>query len=126
MREAFWADLKADDVAEIEYEWSFWARDSQLVPPGEWRTWLILAGRGFGKTRTGAETVRDWAESGTYGRLHLVGPTASDVRDVMIDGQFVVRKGSLVVDDEHRVVSNGGDAVTKIWEQLRAEGWFDQ
>jgi cytosine/adenosine deaminase-related metal-dependent hydrolase len=47
------------------------------------------------------------------------------VSDVMIDGHFMVRKGSLVVDDEHRVVRDGGDAVTKIWEQLRVEGWFD-
>ncbi len=44
----------------------------------------------------------------------------------MIDGQFVVRKGSLVVDDEHRVVGDGGGAATKIWDQLRVEGWFDQ
>ena len=48
------------------------------------------------------------------------------VRDVMIDGHFMVRKGSLVVDDEHRVIRDGGDAVTTIWEQLRVEGWFDQ
>ena len=43
---------------ELKYAWPLHARDSQLPPPGDWDTWLILAGRGFGKTRTGAEWVR--------------------------------------------------------------------
>jgi len=47
------------------------------------------------------------------------------VRDVMIDGRFQVRRGSLVVDDEERVVREGGRAVNQIWDQLRAEAWFD-
>ena len=55
--------------------------------------WLILAGRGFGKTRTGAETVRSWATGSTplspgrYGRLALVAETAADARDVMVEGE---------------------------------------
>jgi phage terminase large subunit-like protein len=61
------------------------ARDNQLPPPGDWRTWLVLAGRGFGKTRTGAEWVQ--ANVDRYARWHLVGPTASSVRDVMIEGE---------------------------------------
>lgn len=56
-----------------------------MVPGGDWLFWLLLAGRGFGKTRVGAETVREWAEN--PGELILmVAPTASDVREVMIDG----------------------------------------
>ena len=47
------------------------------------------------------------------------------VRDVMVDGRFQVRNGSLVVDDEQRVLRNGGAAVEKIWQQLKTEGWFD-
>ena len=47
----------------------------------------MLAGRGFGKSRLGAETVRMWAESGEYERIAIVGPTAADVRDVMIHGE---------------------------------------
>jgi predicted phage terminase large subunit-like protein len=66
-------------------DWSFRARPEQLAPSGEWVWWLILAGRGFGKTRSGAEWVR--ANVGRYGRWHLVGPTAADVRDVMIEGE---------------------------------------
>lgn len=56
------------------------------MPPGEaWTTWLLLAGRGWGKTRTGAEWVRSQAERGGE-RIALVGSTFSDVRDVMVEG----------------------------------------
>ncbi len=57
-----------------------------MPPPGDWRTWLILAGRGFGKTRAGAEWVRAQVDQGRR-RIALVGPTVADVRDVMIEGQ---------------------------------------
>jgi len=63
------------------------ARPNQLPPDGAWRTWLIMAGRGFGKTRTGAEWVRKQVQSGRMKRVALVGPTASDVRDVMVEGE---------------------------------------
>lgn len=63
------------------------ARDKQLLPDGVWSTWMILAGRGFGKTRTGAETVRYWVETGQGKRIALVARTAADVRDVMVEGE---------------------------------------
>jgi predicted phage terminase large subunit-like protein len=72
--------------ATRRFDWAANARPDQLPPPGDWRTWLILAGRGWGKTRTGAETVRSWVDQG-YRRIALVGPTAADVRDVMIEGE---------------------------------------
>ena len=72
-------------VNEAQYRWSLQARDKQKLPPGEWFTWLISAGRGFGKTRTGAETVRIWKEH--YPIIHLVGATAGDVRDIMVEGE---------------------------------------
>jgi phage terminase large subunit-like protein len=67
--------------------WPAIARPEQLEPAGEWDTWLILAGRGFGKTRSGAEKIKDWQEAGTCGRMALIGPTAGDVRDAMIEGE---------------------------------------
>ncbi|MGB3808907.1 MAG: terminase family protein [Parvibaculum sp.] len=67
-------------------EWSVWARDDQIAPPGEWTTWLVLGGRGAGKTRAGAEWIRGLAERGEAGRIALVGETFGDVREVMIDG----------------------------------------
>lgn len=57
-----------------------------MPPHGDWRTWLILAGRGWGKTRTGAEWVIDRIEDG-HERIALIGPTAADVRDVMVEGE---------------------------------------
>jgi predicted phage terminase large subunit-like protein len=63
------------------------ARPQQLAPDGNWRTWLVLAGRGFGKTRTAAEWVRREIQSGRMKRVALVGATASDVRDVMVQGE---------------------------------------
>lgn len=67
--------------------WPTWARPDQLPPAGEWSTWLILAGRGWGKTRTGAEWVRHMATTGKAGRIALVARTASDVRDVVVEGE---------------------------------------
>jgi phage terminase large subunit-like protein len=58
-----------------------------LPPEGEWRIWLLLAGRGFGKTRTGAELVRTGAVSGSARRIAFVAPTAADARDVMVEGE---------------------------------------
>lgn len=64
-----------------------WARPEQIETPGDWQTWLVLAGRGFGKTRTGAEWVRKQIESGKCKRMALVARTAADVRDVMVEGE---------------------------------------
>lgn len=71
------------------WKWRGWyARPSQLEPVDEdWVVWLILAGRGFGKSRTGAEWVSEKARHGVYGRLALVAETAADARDVMIEGE---------------------------------------
>lgn len=78
--------LTEDDARAALYDWrGLWARPNQIQPEGDWRYWLLLAGRGFGKTRTGAETVREWSSS--YPRLHLVAPTAADARDVMVEGE---------------------------------------
>ena len=82
--EALIADL--DDRAML-YNWAAWARPKQETPAGDWRVWLILAGRGFGKTRTGGEFIRQQVDAGNARHLALVGPTAADVRDTMIEGE---------------------------------------
>lgn len=86
-REALLSQLTPAEIEDLIYDWRFHARPNQLEPEGDWRTWLLLAGRGFGKTRTGAETVRGWAESGRFRRIAMVAPTAKDVRDVMVEGE---------------------------------------
>lgn len=84
--------LPAETKAELRYHWRFWARPDQLVELGSWTTWLILAGRGWGKTRTGAETIRDWAcgptplARGNCSYIALVAETSGDARDVMVEG----------------------------------------
>src|SRR3954470_2190195 len=57
-REEFMSGLTPEVLAQLKYDWNFWSRPNQVEPEGDWTTWLILAGRGFGKTRTGAEWVR--------------------------------------------------------------------
>jgi phage terminase large subunit-like protein len=66
--------------------WRAKARPEQLPPPGDWNGWVVCSGRGFGKTRTGAEWVRELVESGAAGRVALIAPTAADCRDVIVEG----------------------------------------
>lgn len=75
-------------MVRLEHSWAFWGRPSQHAPEDDsWLTWLILAGRGWGKTRTGAEWIHQQAESGTCRRMHLVARTAADVRDTVVGGE---------------------------------------
>lgn len=85
--EALQADLTNDEAAALLYDWQRWARPSQSMPKSEWDGWLIMAGRGFGKTRTGAEMIRDEVESGRSTRIGLVGETSADGKDVMVNGE---------------------------------------
>jgi phage terminase large subunit-like protein len=92
-REARLAALTPEEAEALLYDWDWWARDNQLLPgnvnpnteDGSWTTWLVDAGRGFGKTRVGAETVKIWARDFEY--VNLVGATADDARDIMIEGE---------------------------------------
>ncbi len=82
--------LTSEELIQLEYDWSFWARDDQL-PPIEWVNgnkyiWVLRCGRGWGKTRTGAETFIEAIKNG-YKHLSLCGATADEVRDVMINGE---------------------------------------
>ena len=74
-------------AAALTKDWHVAARPSQLPPPGLWTIWLLMAGRGFGKTRTGAEWVRLQVEEAGKTRIALVAPTAADARDVMVEGE---------------------------------------
>lgn len=77
--------LPPETVERLLGDWSFFARPKQVTPPGTWNIWLILAGRGWGKTQTGAQWVKEQIKSGRR-RGALVGPTGADVRDVMVEG----------------------------------------
>jgi phage terminase large subunit-like protein len=85
MQSKFLLSLTSSELETLEYDWNFWARDKQHLPAAPFFVWLILAGRGFGKSRTGAETVRRWVRNNKY--VNLIGATADDARDIMIEGE---------------------------------------
>ena len=79
------AALSEHRAGMLRYAWDLFARESQKPPPGDWITWLYMAGRGAGKTRTASEWIRQRVYDGAQ-RIALVGRTPADVRDVMIEG----------------------------------------
>lgn len=78
--------LPEDEVSRLMFNWSVWAMPHQLPPDGDWTTWLLLGGRGAGKTRAGAEWVRMLAEKG-IGPIALVGETMTEAEMVMVKGE---------------------------------------
>lgn len=66
--------------------WKATARPNQLTPDGDWLTWVILAGRGWGKTRTGAEDVAWYGMANPGSRIAIIAPTAADARDTCVEG----------------------------------------
>lgn len=79
------AQLSREEQEQLLYKWEYWRRDDQTPPAGSWRIWLLLSGRGFGKTRVGAEWIREQVKH--FQQVNLIGPTAADYRDVMIEGE---------------------------------------
>lgn len=80
--------LSNEEKREIRHHWPAWARDEQLPPQvPDWRLWLILAGRGFGKTRAGAEWIRRVAETTPDARIALVAASLGEARAVMVEGE---------------------------------------
>ena len=78
-------ELGPKKTEELQHNWEFWARPEQLEPEGIWNVWVALAGRGWGKTRAGAEWVRHRIKKGDK-IVHCVAPTKGDVRRVMVEG----------------------------------------
>lgn len=76
-----------DRLVNWRAAWIETARPKQLPPAGDWKTWLILAGRGFGKTRIGAEDTGYFAASNANSRTAVIGPTQNDVRTVCFEGE---------------------------------------
>jgi phage terminase large subunit-like protein len=93
--------LNATDAEELLHNWAFFARPEQLPPQGDWRTWVFMGGRGSGKTKAGAEWVRDEVKKGAK-RIALVGQTAADVREVMIDGESGLKNVCWKLDRDYR------------------------
>ena len=85
-RDRLIAELTDAELKALEYDWRFWARPKQLPPDWDWLTWFVEAGRGFGKTRTGAGWFHErmMEEPGRWGAM--IAKTPADARDFMIEG----------------------------------------
>jgi len=80
-------EMGTQNRLEYENSWHYWARPEQLAPVGDWTVWLVMAGRGFGKTRAGAEWVRNIAEADGSARFALIGANFAETRMVMVEGE---------------------------------------
>jgi phage terminase large subunit-like protein len=80
------ASLTEVEAESLLWDWRAWARPNQLAPEGDWMTWLVLAGRGFGKTRTGAEWIREEVTAKRMSRIALIAETQKDLEEVMVFG----------------------------------------
>lgn len=74
------------NIADTQ-SWNFWERNDQAAPLEDWRIWLVMAGRGYGKTRMGAEWVSALAARHPGARFALVGATLNEARAVMVEGE---------------------------------------
>lgn len=86
IRDRLIEQMPKEKLVALPYDWKWWARPKQLPPKGNWFVWCVLAGRGFGKTRTGAEWVRAMAEQHPGCVIALVGPTSQAVNRFMVGG----------------------------------------
>lgn len=94
LREATEAEIEAHIAAldpehrrEWTWHWNVWARPEQRPPASDWRVWLLMAGRGFGKTRCGAEWTSSIAEAEPTARIALVAANLTEARAVMVEGE---------------------------------------
>lgn len=123
-----------------KYDWASIARDKQKIPNGDWYIWLILAGRGFGKTRTGAESIRHFVKSGEYKNIAFIANTQNDAREVMVEGESGILKvtpksENLKFEPTRRLLTWANGAKARIYsaeniEQLRGPQfdcvWIDE
>ncbi len=82
--------FSAEEIELLLYNWNIFARPEQLPPKGKWKAWLLMAGRGFGKTKTGAEYINSQAMRSRKSnplRMSLIARTAKDARDTMVLGE---------------------------------------
>ncbi len=78
--------MSTEQRKRLRHYWQLWAHEGQLPPESAWSVWLILAGRGFGKTRAGAEWVRAVAEADPAARIALVAASLPEARSIMVEG----------------------------------------
>jgi len=129
--------LAPDDFDTVA-RWVTLARPEQLPPSGDWRTWMILAGRGFGKTRTGAEWVRSLRHAAP--RMAIIAPTYADARDTCVEGESGLKSicqaheietwnrsmGELTFDTGAKVKLFSGDEPDRLRGPQHHAIWLDE
>lgn len=95
------ANLTEQDLHSLMFDWPLWATKAQMPPEGDWTTWLMVGGRGAGKTRAGAEWVRSLAQQG-IGPIALVGQTMREAMAIMVRGESGLLR--ICPEDERPVV----------------------
>ncbi len=113
-------ELKRRKVVEDAFNWEIRARPSQLPPPEPWHTWLILAGRGFGKTRTGAETIRALVSQRKVRRIACISASLREAKSVMAEG--ISGLLSIYPKDQLPLFDKG--ALKLIWQKEGAEAFL--
>ena len=125
--------MSNEDVIKLKYLWPVRAGHKQYAVPAEWTNWLMLGGRGAGKTRAGAEWVRGMVSgdpmytASPIGRLALVGETYAAVRDVMIEGESGIlaihpnRERPNWISSKRQLVWNNG-AVAQVFTSEEPDG----
>ncbi len=78
--------LTDEQLLALEYDLSFIGRPKQQIPKGDWSIWLVLCGRGFGKSFLGSHVINHWARTDPKANIAIVGETASDIRDTIVKG----------------------------------------
>ena len=107
-RERLLAELEAGELRGLDEDWPAWVHEGQSLPDGgEWRIWLNMAGRGYGKTRAGAEWISQLARDHPGASIALVGATVEEARRVMVEGP----KSGLIA-----VARAGAETEGMVWE----------
>ena len=87
-KELFYSKLSPEEKQELLYSYSFWARPNQLEPKDNYLTWLILSGRGYGKTWVGSHWVIEKARKYKGCHIGLIGESSADIRDIMVENGY--------------------------------------
>jgi phage terminase large subunit-like protein len=114
-RKAILDSLNLEQTLWLRDGWCNWARAEQCPPPGDWRLWLFLGGRGAGKTRAGAEWIAEGLRRSRMKRIALVGATFHDARAVMIEGEsglLRVTEGATFEPSNQRLLWPSGEVAT--------------
>jgi phage terminase large subunit-like protein len=129
--------LSDQELYELKYDLQYQGRPKQQLPPGDWFTWLILSGRGFGKTFVGAKVIGEWAKR--YDRIAIIGDDLGEVKDTMVEGESGIlamarpdffphwdKKHTLEYPNGSKVLCFSGREPESLRGPNNAKAWIDE